>query len=114
MHELSIAQSIVELVEKEATAAGASKIIKVELDIGSMAGVELGALEFAWEVVIRDTIVENAVLQINNIPARAKCKECDNVFDTDNFFTPCPSCGCFSYDIFQGKELLVKAINIEE
>ncbi len=34
MHELSIAQSIVELVEKEATAAGASKIIKVELDIG--------------------------------------------------------------------------------
>ena len=113
MHEVSIAQSVVDLVEKEAKIAEAIKVTRVELDIGSLSGVETEALEFAWEMVVKDTLLENATLLINYIMARARCKECGSEFGSENYFTPCPSCDSFSFEVFQGRELQVKAFNIE-
>ena len=113
MHEVSVAQSVVDLVEKEAKAAEAILVTSVELDIGSLSGVETEALEFAWEMVVKDTLLARAELQINYITARARCKECSSEFDSDNYFTPCPSCGSFSFDVYQGRELQVKSFNIE-
>jgi len=113
MHELSIASSIIELVADEAQKASAKKVSKVELDIGSLAGVEQDALEFAWETVTQNTIVEHAVLQINNIQAKARCSDCKTSFEAENFFAPCPSCYGFNYEVLQGKELQVKSIVID-
>ena len=113
MHEVSIAQSVVDLVEKEAKAAEAIQVTRVELDIGRLSGVETEALEFAWEMVVNNTILEKAILVINHIRARARCKACGKEFESENYFTPCPSCGSFSFEVFQGRELQVKAFNIE-
>jgi hydrogenase nickel incorporation protein HypA/HybF len=113
MHELSIAMSIVEICTEEVQKASASKVTKVEVEIGSLAGVETEALEFSWDVAINNTVVEDAPLVIKKIIARAKCRECQSEFDIENYFSPCPSCGAFGYEVVQGKELQVKAITIE-
>jgi hydrogenase nickel incorporation protein HypA/HybF len=113
MHELSIATSIIEIVRDEAAKAGSDKVNRVELEIGTMAGVETEALLFSWDLVIKDTIAEKAQLLIDVIQASAECNECHTRFEIDNFFTNCPSCESYRYDIFQGKELRVKAIVVE-
>ena len=51
MHELSIARSIVELVEEQADNRGASVVEELELEIGHLSGVEIQTLEFALDSV---------------------------------------------------------------
>ena len=61
MHELSIAQSIVQLSEKQAREHHSSQIEEVELEIGRLAGVELQTLEFAMESAVKGTLLEKAL-----------------------------------------------------
>ena len=87
MHELSIALSIIESAEEAARKNNATIISKVEVEIGTMAGVETEALLFAWDSVIQGTMAQNSPLIINSIQAEATCQECGKDFPVDNFFT---------------------------
>lgn len=113
MHEVSIAYSIIELVETEAERANALKVNMVEVEIGSLAGVEIEALKFAWDMVTQESKIGPAALEIIHVKAKARCKDCGNEFEVENFFEPCPQCKSYSFEVFQGKELQVKSINIE-
>ena len=59
MHELSIARSIVELVEEQADNRGASVVEELELEIGHLSGVEIQTLEFALDSAIKGSKLEN-------------------------------------------------------
>jgi hydrogenase nickel incorporation protein HypA/HybF len=113
MHELSIALSIVELAEEEARKANATSISKVELEIGTMAGVETEALEFCWGSAIEGTMAGQAELVINTIKAEAHCLECGTDFPIDHFFTECPACKSFRYEVTKGKELRVSSLVVD-
>lgn len=67
MHELSIALSIVDLADEQAKKAHACKIIEIELDIGTLSGIEVDALNFALEIAAKDTLLETAAVKINRI-----------------------------------------------
>jgi len=114
MHELSIALGIVELAEKEAKKAGGKEIELIELEIGKLSGVEMEALDFAWPVAIKNTMLAKAVKKVDNPPGRAKCMECDFEFDVENLYDSCPICNSYFKDIFQGKELRIKSIVIKD
>ena len=113
MHELSIAISIIDICKEETEKAGAKIVTNVELEIGSMSGVEIEALEFAWEAATRNSVAEGSELIINRVEARARCRECGHEFDVDNFYSPCPVCDAFGYEIFRGQELKIRAITVE-
>ena len=113
MHELSIAMSIVDICTEETEKAGAKKVTMVELDIGSMSGVVIEALEFAWEAATQNSVAEGSELRIHSVDARARCPECAQEFDVENFYSPCPGCGAFGYEIFRGQELKVRAITVD-
>lgn len=112
MHELSIAQSIVEIADEEARKAGALTISKIELDIGLLAGIEFDAFDFAWPEAVRDTVLENAERVINKIPGKARCGNCGHIFDMKDYFELCPACGAYNHQIISGKELKIKSIEI--
>jgi hydrogenase nickel incorporation protein HypA/HybF len=114
MHELSVACSIVEIVEKETKAYQNGKVTKVELDIGTLSGIEIEALVFSWDIAIKNSPISPAPLVINHITALAKCDECSHEFETKDYFTPCPKCGSIRTDIVKGKELQVKSITIDD
>ena len=65
MHEMSIAMSIVDLATEHAQKENAMKIVEVELDIGTISGIEIQALNFAMEVAVKDTLLETARIKIN-------------------------------------------------
>ncbi|RLD21554.1 MAG: hydrogenase maturation nickel metallochaperone HypA [Bacteroidetes bacterium] len=113
MHELSIALGIVKIAEEESRKANAKVVTSIELEIGTMAGIEMDSLDFAWPVAVKDTVLENAKREIDLIPAKAKCLECQTEYDLEHTFDVCPSCNSYFKDIFQGKELRVKALEVE-
>jgi len=113
MHELSIAISIVELAEEEARKANAAFISKVEVEIGTMAGIENDALLFAWDSVVQGTMAHGSELIIHSIQAEAHCLECGKDFPAEHFFVQCPDCNSFRYQITRGKELRVSSLMVD-
>ena len=110
MHELSIVMSIIEIAQEQAKKANASVIDEIELDIGTLSGIEMGALEFAWQQAVANTILESANKKINHIEAKAKCLDCDAEFSIQHYYDACPVCGEHFLNILQGKELRVKSL----
>ncbi len=113
MHEFSIITNIIEIVEEKLKQLNANIVHDVEMDVGEMAGIDFDALDFAWQHATKSALLKDAKLVVNKIEARAKCEGCSHEFIINDFYTPCPKCGIFKNDIFQGKELKVKAINID-
>ncbi len=113
MHEFSIVMNILSIVEENAVNLDAKTVHEIEMDIGELSGVDYDALEFAMQHSKKSELLENAKLVINRIPARARCNSCHHEFELNDFYTPCPKCGKFDHDIFQGKELKVRAIKVD-
>ena len=113
MHELSIAYSIVEIVKNEAEKANSIKVSEIELVVGTLSGIEVEALEFAMEVSIKNSIMENAKVKIIQKKAMAICKKCNFDFAITSLFDPCPNCGRFENEVYQGQEMLVKSLVVE-
>lgn len=112
MHELSIAMGIVDIAEKETAKANANKVDVIELEIGTLAGIEFDALDFVWPSAVKGTVLENAVKKINVIHGKAKCSDCDTIFKLDNIYDACPKCKSYLKGIIKGKELLVKSLEV--
>ncbi len=110
MHELSIAIGIVNIAKKEAVKHHISEIELIELEIGTLSGIEIESLNFAWPLAVSGTVLEHAEKKINIIKGKARCLDCGNDFDLKNIFDPCPRCKSHFKDIYHGKELRVKAI----
>jgi hydrogenase nickel incorporation protein HypA/HybF len=110
MHELSIAGSIVDLVDQ---AAAGRRICKVTLEIGRLSGVSPDAVSFCFPEVARGTNAESATLEIREIDGRARCESCGEEFATPSLLTTC-SCGSLSFQRLSGDELKIKSIEIEE
>jgi len=112
MHELSIAIGIVKIAEAEMAKASAKKVDSIELEIGTLAGIEFDSLDFVWPSAVKDTVLEHAIKKINVISAKAKCMDCDTAFEIKNIYDSCPNCHSFLKGILEGKELRVKALEV--
>jgi hydrogenase nickel incorporation protein HypA/HybF len=113
MHELSIALNIVDIATAEARKAGASRVIDLNIEVGSLSGVIVEALEFAMEVAVRDTMLSGARVAIHPINAQAKCRQCGAEFEVRDFFEECPDCASLDLQITRGQELKVRSLKVE-
>jgi hydrogenase nickel incorporation protein HypA/HybF len=114
MHEMSIAMNIIELASAAAQEEGAAAIERIELEIGTMAGLMVESLEFCFEAAARGTLAEGAVLDITSIPAKGRCLVCNEISVVDSLAAQCPHCGAYLLSLLTGKELTIKAIIVEE
>lgn len=103
---------IIKIAEQETKKANKTAVDVIELEIGSMAGVELDSLEYVWETAIKDTVLENAKLEIDFIQAKAICLECETEFNMNKMYDSCTNCNSHFKNIIQGKELRVKALEV--
>jgi hydrogenase nickel incorporation protein HypA/HybF len=114
MHELSIVMGIIEIAEEAVASKPDYAVKSIELEIGTMAGVIPEALDMAWESAIKDTFLEFAERKISWVKAEARCSDCGKDFDIKVLYDACPHCGSFYSDVLKGKELRVKALEIEQ
>lgn len=110
MHELSIAMSIVDIVEEQEGIPEGTKVTELQIDIGAMSGVVIEALEFALEEAVKSSILDTAKIIINEIPAILKCISCQHEFEPEDIITLCPECGHLYSDVISGKEMTIKRI----
>jgi len=110
MHELSIATNIVEIAEEEVIKAKAKEATEIVLEIGSMSGIVVEALEFAMEEAVKNTLLKNAKRSFLEQMAEALCTKCGHKFEVDDFFAVCPKCGSFETEVLKGKDLKVKKL----
>ena len=71
MHELSLAQSVVEIVEAAARREGAARVASVRLELGELSHVEPESLAFAFEVAAREGCARGARLEVHRVPGHA-------------------------------------------
>ncbi len=113
MHELSVANGIVEIVEKNLQQKKLHKVYKIDIVIGELSCVDKSALLFALEPACKGTSLEGAEIIIHQQKALATCVSCEKDFEPVGFIAQCPSCHGFETKIVNGRELYVKSIEVE-
>ena len=111
MHELSIAEGVVEVALRH---AGGRRVAAVELKVGHLRQVVPSALEFAFELVSEGTLLEGAELRMEEVPAAGRCRSCGMDTPLPELPLCCRRCGSGDVEIRRGEELLVDALELEE
>jgi hydrogenase nickel incorporation protein HypA/HybF len=113
VHEMSIAESVLQIIEDKARADGYAKVNAVWLEIGRLAGVETESLRFCFDVVTRDSVAKDARLEIIETAGQGWCLECARGITVTARYEPCPNCGSFQIQVTGGEEMRVKELEVE-
>lgn len=114
LHELSIAQNIVEIVKQSVPADELINVSKVRLRIGEMSGVVTDSLEFGFQAITSDTELKNAKLEIERIPFVFKCNNCMNTSTNNYGITICAVCGNSDTEIVSGLEIQIVEVELKD
>ena len=114
MHEMSIANSILDSVRTEALRFADKHIEKVGVRIGALAGVEPDSLRFCFEVLVKDSGLEPLELDIDYLPRRHECQICSKSFDAAYEDAACPRCGAADSTFISGDELELAYLEVED
>ncbi len=115
MHELAIAEALIEQVGTELDRAGKKGAVKrLELAVGRLSGVHCDCLRFAFGLLAPGTLAEGAELLIREPPAVARCRACGASTEIAEMVADCPRCGSPEIVIEEGRELLLESIEVED
>jgi hydrogenase nickel incorporation protein HypA/HybF len=113
MHELSIALTILDLVEEEGRNRG-GRIAVIHIKLGPLCGVVKEALASAFELAREGTALSQAELVIEEVPLVLHCSVCAaDQTPASPYELSCPVCGALTNEIVSGRELEVHALEIE-
>ncbi len=111
MHETALTQNLINIACKAIEGRDVTKVNSVTLCVGALSGVLYDAMEFAFEAMKQGTVLETAVLAFEELPVRAKCRECASEYQPVEFPYTCPGCGSRYFEIIGGEEVYIKNID---
>ena len=112
MHEMSIAQSLLDIIREEMAKNDARVLKSVRLHIGQMSAIVPDSLSFCFEVMTSGTELEGAKLIIEVIPLRGVCKECNQAFEIRDYAFECPHCGSREINTISGRDLSIVEMEV--
>jgi hydrogenase nickel incorporation protein HypA/HybF len=113
MHEMSLAEGILGIVEEAARTQGFRKVKELRLEIGALAGVEVEALSFCLDVVLQGSVAEDARLELLRVPGAGWCMQCGETVTIAALYDACPRCGGYQVQATGGTEMRVKDLLVE-
>lgn len=114
MHEIGIANSILEAVLAEATRHSGSRPRRVGIKIGELSAVDPDSLRFCFGILTQGTELETLELEIETCPRRHFCGDCNREFQVNNYDFHCPSCGEQCSQCVSGEQLELSYLEMEE
>ncbi len=114
MHELSIALSILDMIEEEARKHGNVRVLEIQLKLGCLSGVVKEALESAYQLAQEGTPFEETRLVIEEVPILVNCPTClatRGVVSMQEMC--CAECGTPCLEITSGRDMEVVAMEIQ-
>ncbi len=112
MHEMSLAEGVLQLIEDSAREQKFDKVVAVWLEIGQLSGVEVEAMKFCFDAVTRDSVAAGARLEIIALPGTGWCMACAQTVAMSEVFGECPQCGGFQLQVTGGTEMRVKELEV--
>ncbi|WP_293446089.1 hydrogenase/urease nickel incorporation protein HypA [Persephonella sp.] len=113
MHEFSIVQSLLGLIEENAKKNNARSVSKVVVKIGRLSGIEPHLLKIAFDTFKEKTICENAELEMIIQDIVAKCEDCKNEFIIEDNRFVCPECQSFNLKIIDGEDMYLMSLELD-
>jgi hydrogenase nickel incorporation protein HypA/HybF len=113
MHEMSLCESILQVMEQQSEVQQYRKVKTVWLEIGALAGVEIEALRFSFDIVVQGSLAEHASLEIIEVPGQAWCMPCGRDVAVQQLYEPCPHCGSHQLQINAGDQMRIKELEVE-
>lgn len=112
MHEMALAEGILDIAEDYARRNDASRVTKIGILIGEMTGAEPEALSFAFEALSRGTVADGAKIVIRRVPLAGRCAMCGEERTIEGYDFRCRSCGGVLI-VTQGREMKVEYLEME-
>ena len=109
VHELALSESVVAMVRER---LGAARVVRVRLQVGCLMAVVPDALRFCFEVCTKDTTLDGATLEIDEIVAHATCRTCGSSFAASSPLAVCGACGSADVRVVGGDQLRIKEVEV--
>lgn len=113
MHEMSLCEGVLQILEESSISQGYLRVKKVWLEIGDLSGVEVEAMRFSFDAVMRGTLAEGALLEIIRSPGEAWCMACAKRVAVKQRFDQCPECGGYQLQVTGGDQMRIKELEVE-
>lgn len=113
MHELSIAQSILDTVVAEAKANDATRVVRIRLRIGELTAIVEEALTFSFDVIAEETCAQGARLDIEPVAWKVRCTGCGHEYPVAEGIPLCPRCEHAGGETIAGRELQIVEMDVE-
>jgi hydrogenase nickel incorporation protein HypA/HybF len=114
MHEMGIANSVLDAVRTEMSRYPGSYPCKVGVRIGEMTAIDQDALRFCFEAMILETDLASLELGIEVCPRRHRCQVCGSEFVVRDYDSRCPQCASLETTCVSGDELELAYLEVEE
>jgi len=108
LHEISLLENVKEILQDHAKSQNFNRVKKITLEIGELSCVEPDALRFGFDVVMKDTLAENAELIITKLEGLGICDKCKEQVSLATLYDPCTLCGNPFVTVIQGSEMKIK------
>ncbi len=112
MHEISLLENVLEILQCSAREQGFTRVLKVSLEIGELSCVAEDALRFGFAAVMRGTLAEHADLEIQCVRGIGQCRQCRRQVQLQTLHDPCPVCGSFGITVIQGQEMKIRELQV--
>lgn len=108
MHELSIAESVIESITQR---VGDAQVCGIALEIGRLSGVSVDSLRFCFELAAADTVAAGASLDVSEPDGLARCLDCGEEFIVADLILLC-RCGSSDVRLLSGDELRIVSVRV--
>jgi len=113
MHEMSIAQSLIDILREEMAKHNAGTLRSVRLHIGQLSAIVPDSLSFCFEVMTSGTELEGAGLIMETIPLKGTCRDCKQTFEIQDYTFECPECAGTEIDTIAGQDLSIVEMEVD-
>lgn len=113
MHEMSLCEGILQILQENAKSKGFERVKTVWLEIGGLSMVEPEAMRFCFDAIMRNTLADAARLEIIETPGEAWCMQCAKTVQVKQRFDTCPECSGFQLQVTGGEEMRIRELEVE-
>lgn len=113
MHEMALAEGMLQILEDQARAQEYTQVKTVWLDIGELSHVDVHAMRFCFDAVVQGTVADGAKLEINRTPGEAWCHNCAKTVPLARLADPCPECGDYQLQVTGGEDMRIRELEVD-
>lgn len=113
VHEMSIAQSLIDILREEMVKHDAGTLRSARLHIGQLSAIVPDSLSFCFEVMTSGTELEGAKLIMEIIPLKGTCRDCKHTFEIQDYTFECPECSSTEIDTIAGQDLSIVEMEVD-